>query len=81
LSSIGLPYPLADRPPVANPAGREYGGKNFDIKIQKDVDGMLPLVRYNEVKNHRKSPRQSRRRNGETLEKIDIEETIKINPV
>jgi hypothetical protein len=46
-----------------------------------DVDGMLPLVRYNEVKNHRKSPRQSRRRNGETLEKIDIEETIKINPV
>jgi hypothetical protein len=26
---------LADRPPVANPAGREYGGKNFDMKTQK----------------------------------------------
>jgi hypothetical protein len=26
LSSIELPYPLAGRSPVANPAGREYGG-------------------------------------------------------
>jgi hypothetical protein len=43
---------------------------------------MLPLVRYNEVKKpQKKTPRRSRRRNGGTLEKIDIEETIKINPV
>jgi hypothetical protein len=43
---------------------------------------MLPLVRYNEVKKpQKKNPRRSRRRNGGTLEKIDIEETIKINPV
>jgi hypothetical protein len=26
LSSTELPYPLAGRLPVANPAGREYGG-------------------------------------------------------
>jgi hypothetical protein len=70
-------------------------GKNFDIEMQKtrasggcgcgpalDVDGLLPLVRYNKVKKpQKKNPRRSRRRNGGTLEKIDIEETIKINPV
>jgi hypothetical protein len=46
-----------------------------------DVDGMLPLVRYEVKKPQKKTPRRSRRRNGGTLEKIDIEETIKINPV
>jgi hypothetical protein len=37
-----------------------------------DVDGMLPLVRYNELGAEEMKER---------LERINIEETIKINPV
>jgi hypothetical protein len=65
LSSIELPYPLAGRSPVANPAGREYGGGGGGL-LEKQiarrkgaadgVDGMLPLMRYNEGKNCRKNP-------------------------
>jgi hypothetical protein len=42
---------------------------------------MLPLMRYNEGKNCRKNPSSEPKKNGETLKKIIIDETIKINPV
>jgi hypothetical protein len=70
LSSIELPYPLAGRPPVANPAGREYGGgvvgkTNRQKKGAADgVVGMLLLMRYNEGKNCRKKPSSEPKKNG-----------------
>jgi hypothetical protein len=88
LSSIELPYPLAGRSPVANPAGREYGGggcwKNKSREervLQMASTECSRLCVTTRGKTAEKTPRRSRRRMGETLKKIIIDETIKINPV
>jgi hypothetical protein len=88
LSSIELPYPLAGRPPVANPAGREYGGGLFEKTnrekkrgLQKASSECSRLCVTTRGKTAEKNPSSEPKKNGGNAQENNYRRDYKINPV